>query len=280
MTATPLVFSKFGDIEAAAVSDGVLHASYDPFRNIERADAVKLVGRPDTGAGSVPIQVSAFLVKLGDKRILVDAGSGNTMGPTLGHLAENLRAGGVEPTSVTHVLLTHIHPDHSNGLVDAQNQPVFPNAEILVHDDDAHFWLDREADARDTDFVVRNKSAAHRVLTPYLKQLRRVKDGDALPGISAHLQAGHTPGHTGWLVKSGREALLFWGDIVHVGPIQFARPEVTLMFDLDQQAAAAARKRVFDWVTTDRIRVAGAHLALPGFGHVVRSGTGYALEAA
>src|SRR4051812_10750010 len=162
---TTLTFSKFGDIEAAAVSDGVLHASYDPFRNIERRDAIKLVGRADTGVGSVPIQVNTFLVKLGNQRILVDAGSGNTMGPTLGHLAANLRAGSIEPTSITHVLLTHIHPDHSNGLVDEQNVPVFPNAEILVHEEDARFWLDQDADARDLDFVARNKAAARRVLT-------------------------------------------------------------------------------------------------------------------
>jgi glyoxylase-like metal-dependent hydrolase (beta-lactamase superfamily II) len=276
---TAIRFSKFGEIEAAAVSDGILHASYDPFRNIERAEAVRLVGREDKGAGSVPIQVSAFIVKFRGKTILVDAGSGNTMGPTLGLLADNLRAGGIDPKSVTHVLLTHIHPDHANGLVDDKDQPIYSNAEILVHEDDAVFWLDRETDARDIDFVKRNNSAARRVLGPYLKQLKRVKDGEALPGISVHLQTGHSPGHASWLVQSGRESLLFWGDIVHVGPIQFARPEATLMFDLDQDAAARSRKRVFDWVATDRIRVAGAHLELPGFGFVARRGTGFAFEA-
>lgn len=273
-----LTFSTFGDIEAAVVSDGVLNASYDPFRNIERAEAVRLVGRPDTGAGSVPIEVNAFLVRLGTRRILVDSGSGNSMGPTLGRVASNLEAGGIAPASITHVLLTHIHPDHSNGLVDARNVPLFPNAEILVHEADARFWLDSEADARDSDFIARNKTAARRVLTPYRERLRRVTDGEAMPGVSAHLQAGHTPGHTGWLIESGRDAVLFWGDIVHVGPIQLARPEATLMFDLDQTAAAAARKRVLDWVSTDRIRVGGAHLDPAGFGRVVRRGTGYALE--
>lgn len=275
-----LQFQKFGAIEAAAVSDGVLHASYDPFRNIERAEAVRLVGRPDTGAGSLPIQVSAFVVRLGDKRMLVDTGSGNTMGPTLGHLAANLRAGGIAPDTITHVLLTHIHPDHSNGLVGENDKAIFPNADILVHEIEAQFWLDREPAAGDLEFVTRNRNAARRVFAPYLSRLRRVTDGEALPGISAHLQSGHTPGHTGWLISSGKDALLFWGDIVHVGPIQLARPEATLIFDLDQAAAAAARKRVFDWVSTDRIRIAGAHLELPGFGHVVRRGTGYALEAA
>jgi len=47
---TAIKFSKFGDIEAAAVSDGVLHASYDPFRNIER---VSVLAATDAGVADV-----------------------------------------------------------------------------------------------------------------------------------------------------------------------------------------------------------------------------------
>jgi len=273
-----LQFSKFGGIEAAAVSDGVLHATYDPFRGITRAEAIKLVGRPDTGVGSVPIQVNAFVAKVGGRIIMIDTGTSDTMGPTLGHVAANLRAGGVDPATVTHVLLTHIHPDHSNGLVDGDNQPMFPNAEVLVHENDAKFWLDREPQAGDGDFVARNVAAARRVLSPYLTRLRRVGNGEVFSGATAYAAHGHTPGHTAWLIQSGRDAVLFWGDTVHVGPIQFAHPNATLIYDLDQQAAAASRARIFDWVATDRIRVAGAHLELPGFGHVVRKGAAYAFE--
>ena len=67
---------------------------------------------------------------------------------------------------------------------------------------------------------------------------------------------------------------------MHVGPIQFAHPTTTLIYDLDQQAAAASRARVFDWVSTDRIRVAGAHLELPAFGYVTRKDVGFAFEPA
>lgn len=273
-----LEFKTFGEIEAAAVSDGIFHTSYDRLRNIDHDKAVQLVGRAGTGASAVHIQVNAFVVKFGGRLILVDAGSGSTLGPTLGKLADNLRLGGIEPSAITHVLLTHLHPDHVNGLVDEADRPIYPNAEILVHEDDARFYFDRAVDARDADFARRSSSAARRVLTPYLQQLRRIKDGEALPGISAHLQAGHSPGHTGWLMQSGRATVLFWGDIVHIGSIQFAHPEVTSTFDLDQNAAADARRRVFDWTATDRIAVAGAHLDLPGFGYVARRGTGYAFE--
>jgi glyoxylase-like metal-dependent hydrolase (beta-lactamase superfamily II) len=105
-----------------------------------------------------------------------------------------------------------------------------------------------------------------------------VRDGEILPGISAHPQPGHTPGHTGWLFSSGNDAVLVWGDIVHIGAVQFPRPDAALTFDLDPSAATKARMRVFDWVSNDRIQVAGAHLESP-FGHVVRRGSGYTFEA-
>jgi len=274
-----LSFRRFGAIEAAAVSDGVLNATYDPFRGLPREDCIRLVGRPDTGPGSVSIPVSAFVVRLGDKLMLVDAGTGTSFGPTLGHLPENLRAGGIDPSAVTHVLLTHIHPDHSNGLVDADNNPVFPNAEVLVHGADARFWLDREPEAGDSDFVKRNLAAARRVLGRYVGRLHRVDDGEAMPGVFARLSAGHTPGHTTWLLAAGNGSLLFWGDTVHVGAVQFPHPDVTMIYDLDQPAAAAARRRVFDWVAADRIAVAGAHLGGSGFGYVTRRGSGYGCDA-
>ena len=99
-----------------------------------------------------------------------------------------------------------------------------------------------------------------------------------MPGISALRLAGHTPGHTGWLIQSGKEGLLIWGDVVHLASIQIAHPDTPLIYDVDPQAACATRKRMFDRVAADRLMVAGMHLDFPGFGHVVRKGAGYAFE--
>jgi glyoxylase-like metal-dependent hydrolase (beta-lactamase superfamily II) len=86
---------------------------------------------------------------------------------------------------------------------------------------------------------------------------------------------GHTPGHSGYMISSGNQSLLIWGDIVHVPDIQIPRPEVTIEFDTDPHAAAATRKRVLDMVTTDRLLVAGMHMHFPGFAHVVKRGEDY-----
>jgi len=108
--------------------------------------------------------------------------------------------------------------------------------------------------------------------------MRDVRDGEVMPGVSALLLAGHTPGHTGWLIESGKEALLIWGDLVHLASIQIPRPDTGLVFDVDPQAACATRRRMFDRVAADRLTIAGAHMDFPGFGAIVRKGSGFRFE--
>jgi glyoxylase-like metal-dependent hydrolase (beta-lactamase superfamily II) len=108
--------------------------------------------------------------------------------------------------------------------------------------------------------------------------MRRVRDGEVLPGISATLLPGHTPGHTGWIVHSGNDAVMMWGDVVHMPAVQVPRPDAAMVFDVDPAMARATRARTFDRVAADRLRVAGAHMDFPGFGYIVRRGTGYHFE--
>jgi glyoxylase-like metal-dependent hydrolase (beta-lactamase superfamily II) len=92
------------------------------------------------------------------------------------------------------------------------------------------------------------------------------------------LLPGHTPGHTGWFIQSGGESLLIWGDLVHLAAIQVPRPDTGLIYDVDPRMACATRKRMFDRVAADRLRIGGAHLDFPGFGYIVRDGTGFGFE--
>ena len=98
---------------------------------------------------------------------------------------------------------------------------------------------------------------------------------DVFPGVTSVPLHGHTPGHNGYMISSGKDSLLIWGDIVHVPDIQIPRPEVTIEFDTDPHAAAATRKQVLDMVATDRQLVAGMHMHYPGFAHVVKQGDSY-----
>jgi len=263
-----------GDIEVTTLSDGVLTAPLDVVLGMDKAEVERLAGRKD----NLPISVNAFLLRLNGKWALVDTGSSNTMGPTLGKLPDDLRAHGVAPEEIATIFLTHLHPDHSNGLIDDSGAALYPNAEVILHETEAGFWLDRDPSSAANERIQRNMAKAAQTTAPYRARLRRVRDGEAVPGVSAMLLAGHTPGHTGWLIQSGNDGLLIWGDVVHFARIQIARPDTGLVYDVDPQAACATRKRMFDRVAADKLKVGGAHLDFPGFGTIVRRGTGFAFE--
>ena len=267
---------QIGDITVTAVSDGVLAAPLDVVLGMAEAETALLAGKQP--GESLPIAVNAFLLERAGKYALVDTGSGNSMGPTLGKLPENLRALGVAPERIETILLTHLHPDHSNGLVDDAGNAVYPNAQVILHEVEAAFWLDRDAASGASERIRRNIAKTAVTTAPYRARMRTVRAGEAAPGVSPVLLAGHTPGHTGWLIQSGRDSLLIWGDLVHLASIQIARPDTGLVYDVDPQAACATRRRMFDRAAADKLTVAGAHLDFPGFGTIVRKGTGFAFE--
>ena len=269
---------QIGDIAVTALSDGVLAAPLDVVLGLDTAEVERLAGKQ---AGEpLHIAVNAFLLERAGKYALVDTGSGNTMGPTLGKLADNLRASGVAPERIETIFLTHLHPDHSNGLVDDAGNAIYPNAELVLHEAEAAFWLDRDEASGATERIRRNIAKAAVTTRPYRARMRTVREGEAVPGVSAVLLAGHTPGHTGWLIQSGKDGLLIWGDVVHLASIQIQRPDTGLIYDVDPQAACATRRRMLDRVAADKLKVAGAHLDFPGFGGIVRRGAGFGFEPA
>jgi glyoxylase-like metal-dependent hydrolase (beta-lactamase superfamily II) len=267
---------KIGSIEVTALSDGPFPATLDSFIDFPRAEAERLTGAKPGDPLFLP--VNAYLLRIGTKWALVDTGCGPTMGPDLGQLPDNLRALGVAPDQIDYVLLTHIHPDHALGLIDAAGGAVFPNAELILHEREAAFWLNREAATGASERIRRNITKGQTACAPYRDRLRVVGDGEALPGVAAMLLPGHTPGHTGWLIQDGRDGVLIWGDVVHLAAVQIPRPDAALVFDVDPDMARSTRRRIFDQVAADRLGVAGAHLDFPGFGFIVRQGSGYRFE--
>jgi len=211
------------------------------------------------------ISINCFVVHSGGRTALIETGSGNSMGPTLGKMPQNLIAAGIDAKSIDTIILTHMHPDHSNGLTDENGVAKFPHVELVVAERDVDHWFDDAAMAKATERQkLRFFQWAREQIAPYQKQRRDAK-GEVFPGVTAEPIPGHTPGHTAYRVASKGEQLLIWGDIVHIPDVQTRRPDVYMEPDVDPQAAIATRKRIFDMVATDRLLAAGMHMHFPGF---------------
>ncbi len=273
---------KLGDVLVTGLSDGYMDFGYEIFRNIPEDETKAILAR-ECRLSPPRISINAFALRFGGRTYLVDCGSADTMGPTCGRLPENLAVAGIAPSSVDGVLLTHVHPDHSNGLTDiASGERLFPNAEVILHEDEMSHWFDDAMMAKADERPRRRYFTAGRTqLTPYrtADRIRTFSQGEILPGVTAVPIPGHTPGHTAYVVSSGSESMVIWGDTVHVPEVQVARPEVTMQFDTDPEAGAASRQKVFDMVVAENMLVGGMHLHFPGFGRMHREAGKYAVIA-
>jgi glyoxylase-like metal-dependent hydrolase (beta-lactamase superfamily II) len=267
-----------GDVEVTAVADGYIDIPTSIFAKADAAGIAALQRQAFQPVGeTLRLAVNLYVVNTGDRLVLVDGGTGNLMGPTLGKLAANLKAAGIEPSAVDAIVATHLHPDHIGGLFSPAGAAAFPKAELVTHEADVAFWTNQQIMAKAPEMVQGFFRAAQTALKAYDGRVRRIsRDGEVAKGIASMHMPGHTPGHTGYVVSSGNASLLIWGDLVHSATLQFARPDWSIAFDVDADAALATRKKVLDMAANDRLPVAGMHLPFPGIGHVAKAGEGYA----
>lgn len=266
---------QVGDFTITAVSDGYLHASFDFLTNIDTADA----SRMQENAGitdCTSIHINCYLVRGAGRTVLIDAGAGGFK-QWGGRLKANLLLAGIQPSQIDAILLTHAHPDHVGGLMDASGEAAFPNAELVVHEDEVGFWQDDGNLSRAPERARGNFLVARQAFDGYRDTLRTFAGGEVLPGMTAVPLPGHTAGHTGYRLESNRQTLLVWGDIAHFPQIQIPRPDVSIAFDQDTHLAAATRSRLLDLVSSERLPIAGMHLGELGFARIERAGGGYGI---
>lgn len=267
---------KVGSATVYALSDGALALDASVFPAVDDAAFASAHAAEFLPAGPVATAVNAYLIEIGDERILIDSGTADLFGPTLGKLEAALSAAGLETDSISKVFLTHLHPDHAGGML-REGKPRFANAEVRFHAAE-DFWLSEDNKAAAPDSAKPFFDNAMAVAAAYGDNVARI-DGDSAviaPGLTAMAMTGHTPGHMGLMLESEGAQLLIWGDIIHNQTLQFADPSITIAFDTTPEEAAQTRARVLDQVVVDRLMVAGMHLDFPGFGHIDQlSGGGY-----
>ena len=270
---------RIGELLITALYDGFVPVPADDLHGAPPAEVSRLLADGFMPAdGDRHTAVIAFLVEDRDRRILIDAGSGHSLGLDTGYVATNLAAAVIDPGDIDHVLLTHLHPDHAGGLISADGEAVFSHATIHAAKAEADHWLDPDRAAAATGVQQLVHDTAARALAPYRDTSRFLtfRDcGEVIPGVRPVNLAGHTPGHTGYLLGEGDATVLFWGDTVHCHTVQLRRPSVAFAADSDEHSAIASRRKALDLVSSNRWWVGAAHLPFPGLGHLRRDPYGY-----
>src|SRR6185312_5141845 len=113
---------KVGAYECTSINDGARTFPIPEtfIRNATKADAVKAAEAAYMPAGMVTIPFNPQLINTGSKLILIDTGNGvanfEPSKGAVGRTMHNLAAAGVDPKSIDMVIMSHLHPDHTNGI--------------------------------------------------------------------------------------------------------------------------------------------------------------------
>jgi glyoxylase-like metal-dependent hydrolase (beta-lactamase superfamily II) len=273
---------KLGDIAVTVLSDGFRNASPDTYlANASKADLVATLAAAGLPTDHMRNTYAPIVLETSGKRVLIDTGNGEAAFAQgkgeRGRLQANLAAAGIDRNAIDLVVISHFHADHVNGLLDAGNQPAFPNAEIKVPEAEWTFWMDdgemsRAPKGRMTELFHNNR----RVFDALGRKVTRYAwDAEVAPGVTAVGTPGHSIGHTSFVVASGAARVFVQGDVNNHFVVFSRNPDWHGWFDQDPVQAAATRRRVYDMLAAEKMPVQAYHHPFPGLGRVEKDGNGY-----
>jgi glyoxylase-like metal-dependent hydrolase (beta-lactamase superfamily II) len=271
---------KVGSVEVTALYDGIWKKPHDPafIKNASVEDTKTALAKAGMTTEYMPIPLTVVVLKVGDKLIMVDSGSGvGQWQPTAVDLPGNVKAAGIDPTKISTILISHFHPDHIFGLMEkGTNAPLYPNAELVVNATEHKWWTEP---GRVEKLPEGRKALGNRIQTvfPTWKNFKLIEgEQEVAPGIRLVNAPGHTPGHSAFLVSSCNQQLMISNDTAYVPALLAPHPEWQGAYDQDGPLAVESRRKLIDRVIADKMAICGAHFPFPGAGGFAKDGTGYA----
>lgn len=272
---------RVGDIQATVLSDGLLSGPPGVYASdAPESELREVLRQAFLPTDAMTLNLNTLLIETGGRRILVEAGASQTMGPNGGRVFANLAAIGLMPEDIDIVVVSHTHPDHVGNLRAADGGKAFPRATVHVPEADWAFFVRNDPDLSyiplGADFRRRFADAVKRSLEPVARDVVLYKAGaEIVPGLTTLPAHGHTPGMVSFLVHSGSDQLLLTADLAYHPVVNVDRPWRPGP-DRDKEMALESRRRIFDRAAADRLLVLGFHYPFPGLGRMLKTDAGYA----
>ncbi|GFE85790.1 hydrolase [Steroidobacter agaridevorans] len=267
---------SIGELSAFALRDGAFDFPNDnKIFGVGKTpeDVAAVLTAASLPADKLSVSIQPLLVKSADRVLLFDTGAGSNFGPAGGQLIQSLAAAGIEPGSVTDVFISHAHGDHIGGLLNAEGALAFPNATVHLGAADWDFLKGLNAETA-AAIGATNHTALVTALTPKIDAF--APGAELIPGVVTAVDYhGHTPGHSGYLIGSGANTLLYVGDSVHHYVVSVQKPDWTVAFDLDAPTGQKSRIDVLSKSAESGQRIYAVHFPYPGVGKFERRGDGY-----
>ncbi|WP_338576404.1 MBL fold metallo-hydrolase [Pseudomonas canadensis] len=276
---------RVGEIDVLVISDGVLPLPTQTMStNADPTARAAWFKEMFLGPDAFDWALNVLVVRSGEQVILVDAGLGGQFPgfPRAGQFPKRLEAAGIPLSSVTDIVITHMHMDHIGGLlVDEVKRKLRADVRIHVAAIEVEFWTSPDFTYTDMPAPVPDvlRATAQQFMVLYKDNLHTFDDEQAVaPGVVAKLTGGHTPGHSVVYVNSGGERLTFAGDALF--PVAFEHPDWHNGFEHDPEESVRVRVRLMNEAAASGELFVATHLPFPSVGRVVVKGEAFRWVAA
>lgn len=152
--------------------------------------------------GSLLVEIQPFLVITSSDLLLMDTGLGFTDDDGKMRVHQLLSQHGFQASDITKVLLTHLHKDHSGGvMLPGKKEPAFENATYYINEDEWKTGLGASSSYHPEDYQ-------------HLKDVEFTKGTGWIDGYIQYIHTGgHSPYHQAFKIEDGGEVVFFGGDV-------------------------------------------------------------------
>ena len=281
---------QVGEFELIALSDGGLNYSAAMILDNIPPEVASQYNFPEK---QIFVPYTILLIKTNGTLLLCDVGAGefgnngDKFFPGLDHttsrtnlVVPSLKAAGIQPEEIDIILITHAHPDHITGMLDAGGNLVFPNARYLTAQKEWDYWMSADPSAVEAEALRKHLEAlvqaARKAFNAINNKITFLQEGEEiLPGIRIEATYGHTPGHVMVTITSGGQTVYNISDMV-VHPLFVEHPEWSPAIDMDAEHADKTRRQFYAKASEENALVFGHHMGpFPNFGRIVKEGESY-----